>query len=116
MVIFANAFFIQFARSDFITIIEITLIKTGLVANSLDLELPESIAMGAVEKAKDTARHIQELGVRIAVDDFSTGYSFMACLRRLAFDNFKLYCPSTFCTCKAANAYASAGAFIFSAW
>lgn len=85
-----NVFFIQFAKIDFATIVRSFFIKTGLAANYLDLELTESVAMGAVGNTKDTVRLIQELCVRIAVDKFSTGYSFMAHLRRLEFNKLKI--------------------------
>lgn len=85
-----NVFFIPFAKIDFVTIVRSVLIKTGLTANCLDLELTESVAMGAAGNTKDTVRLIQELCVRIAVDEFSTGYSFMANLRRLEFNKLKI--------------------------
>lgn len=54
-----------------------------LPAELLQLELTESIIMGAIAGAGDRVKSIRDLGINIAIDDFGTGYSSLSYLKDL---------------------------------
>src|SRR3954469_13455823 len=55
----------------------------GLPAQSLLLELPETVMRQVPESMEATLRAITERGVRLGVDDFGTGYASLPTLQRL---------------------------------
>ena len=64
--------------------------ETGLDPRSLELEITESVAVGARQTTARALRGLRELGVRLAVDDFGTGHSSLGLLRDLAPDVLKV--------------------------
>ncbi len=85
-----NVSAIQFAESDFPSIVEDVLGKTGLPANLLDLELTESTLMRDREQSILKMQRLRELGVSISIDDFGTGYSSLGYLQTLPLDSLKI--------------------------
>ncbi len=80
----------QFAAPDFVASVEQMLHEYGLPANVLEVELTESLVFSDFEL---TARHLndlQQLGVRIALDDFGTTPSTLSGLRWLPIDTLKI--------------------------
>jgi diguanylate cyclase (GGDEF)-like protein len=70
--------------------IEDMLREFGLEASVLELEITESTLMTDPVRATTVIRRLSELGVRIAIDDFGSGYSSLSHLRRLAVDVLKI--------------------------
>ncbi len=66
------------------------LLKTGLPASRLELEVTESAIIGDKARALHILRQIKALGVTVAIDDFGTGYSSLETLRSFPFDKIKL--------------------------
>lgn len=64
--------------------------RSGLPAPQLQLELTESTLAGAGAGAEIELKAIQALGVRIALDDFGSGYSSLEYLGRLPIDVLKI--------------------------
>jgi len=62
----------------------------GLPASALSLEITETEVMADIAEASDVLGQLSELGVRIAVDDYGTGYSSLAYLHRLPVNELKL--------------------------
>jgi diguanylate cyclase len=62
----------------------------GLPASALELEITESTLMVDPERSGEVLGDLRSLGVRIAVDDYGTGYSSLAYLQRLEVDELKL--------------------------
>jgi EAL domain-containing protein (putative c-di-GMP-specific phosphodiesterase class I) len=67
-----------------------TLERTGLPAERLLLELTESTLALAGAGAETELQAIQAMGVRIALDDFGSGYSSLEYLGRLPVDILKI--------------------------
>jgi len=67
--------------------------ETGLPPRLLQLELTESALVEADSRPLETLQKLSAMGVRIAADDFGSGYSNLAYLRRLPVDALKLSAP-----------------------
>ncbi|GAA2637579.1 putative bifunctional diguanylate cyclase/phosphodiesterase [Paractinoplanes durhamensis] len=61
-----------------------------LPAWALIVEITESAVMTRPDRSADHLRKIRELGVRVAMDDFGTGYTSLALLTQLPLDELKL--------------------------
>jgi diguanylate cyclase (GGDEF)-like protein len=70
--------------------VERMLRRHGLPPEALQLEITESMIMSDPERALATVNQLNQLGVRLAVDDFGTGHSSLANLRRLPIDELKI--------------------------
>ena len=70
--------------------IEGLLAERGLAVGSLELEITESVLMTDPERARRVLDGLRGLGLRIAVDDYGTGYSALAYLRDLPVDELKI--------------------------
>jgi diguanylate cyclase (GGDEF)-like protein/PAS domain S-box-containing protein len=80
----------QLHQANLATMIEAILQNAGLTAQSLELEITESMMMGNTEKVLRILSELKEMGVRLAVDDFGTGYSSLGYLRRFPIDRLKI--------------------------
>ncbi|MDE5557817.1 MAG: EAL domain-containing protein [Ruminococcus sp.] len=67
-----------------------TLIKTGLEAKWLEVELTETLALSDIDYAVSQMNKLRELGVKLAMDDFGTGYSSLSYLQILPITLLKL--------------------------
>jgi diguanylate cyclase (GGDEF)-like protein len=66
------------------------LIRHGLPARALTLELVEDTLMADPERGRQVLGELRRLGVRTSIDDYGTGYSSLAYLRHLPADELKL--------------------------
>jgi diguanylate cyclase (GGDEF)-like protein len=64
--------------------------KHGLPASALIVEVTESAVMTRPERSAERLRTIRDLGVRVAMDDFGTGFTSLALLTQLPLDELKL--------------------------
>jgi diguanylate cyclase (GGDEF)-like protein/PAS domain S-box-containing protein len=64
--------------------------RSGLDPASLELELTESVAVDSMEGGVATLHRLREIGVKLAVDDFGTGFSSLHYLKRLPIDRLKI--------------------------
>ncbi|NGZ06407.1 MAG: EAL domain-containing protein [Magnetococcales bacterium] len=70
--------------------VEETLQETGFPAKNLELEITETMMLGNTEQASETLRQLRALGISIAMDDFGTGFSSLALLKRLPIQVIKI--------------------------
>jgi len=80
----------QFQDPNFFSLVMSTLDEIRLEPGQLELELTESSIMTNLESALVTLNALQTAGVRISVDDFGTGFSSLAYLKRLPIDVLKI--------------------------
>lgn len=65
------------------------LTRSGLPPQALIVEVTESAVMTRPEHSAQRLHAIRALGVRVAMDDFSVGYTSLALLSRLSLDELK---------------------------
>ncbi len=72
------------------TLVSSMLEETGVEPSRLVLEITEGVLIDDPEETRERLEEIRELGVRIALDDFGSGYSSLSYLQRFPFDKFKI--------------------------
>ena len=80
----------QFARSGLQEAIESVLMDAGLPPTCLDLGLTEHVLMDDMDRLVGCLQALQRLGIRLCLDDFGTGCSSLASLRRLPIDVLRI--------------------------
>ncbi|RCS25258.1 EAL domain-containing protein [Phyllobacterium salinisoli] len=85
-----NVSAVQLHSQDFPQKVRDLLLKTGLEAHRLELEITETALIKDMDRALGTLRQVKSLGVRIAMDDFGTGYSSLSNIRAFPFDVIKI--------------------------
>jgi diguanylate cyclase (GGDEF)-like protein len=81
---------IQLARDDIPAAVEEALARHGMGGDRLTLELTESAIVQDPGRATEVLKALQALKVRVAMDDFGTGYTSLAYLQRLPIDVLKI--------------------------
>ncbi|MBF0192356.1 MAG: EAL domain-containing protein [Magnetococcales bacterium] len=81
---------IQFEQPDFVARVTEILSTSGLAPHWLELELTESIAMGDAVETLVKLKSCSEVGVRLSIDDFGTGFSSLKYLKRFPIDTLKI--------------------------
>ncbi|MEU4235787.1 EAL domain-containing protein [Actinoplanes sp. NPDC026619] len=80
----------QAAQSGLVEIVRGILNETGFPAGRLVLELTEGVVLQPDEATVERLEALREMGIRIAVDDFGTGYAALSYLRRLPVSILKI--------------------------
>lgn len=62
----------------------------GMPHKRLEIELTESAIMTDPVRAQETLQKLYDLGIRISIDDYGTGYSSLAYLKKLPLDKLKI--------------------------
>lgn len=79
----------QFQQPDLVDMVAGILHETGVDPAHLQLEITESMTAD-VEYASQLLKQLKELGVRISMDDFGTGFSSLHYLRSFPLDQLKI--------------------------
>ena len=66
------------------------LMAHGLDANALELEITETALIADPPRTHSILRRLRDLGVGIAIDDYGTGYSSLAYIRRMPLTALKI--------------------------
>ena len=81
---------LQFCNSDLPSLVHSVLLETGLAPSRLELEVTEGVFIDDFSRAISILSRLKSLGVRIALDDFGSGYSSLSYLHSFAFDKIKI--------------------------
>lgn len=80
----------QFRDPSLAPTVRTVLAETGVPADTLELEITETVAMENVALTMTTLNDFRNAGVTIALDDFGTGYSSLSYLKRFPLDALKI--------------------------
>lgn len=80
----------QLERRTIVDEVKNVLIESGLPAEQLCLEITETALMTDVEESMRLLTKLRDTGVRLAVDDFGTGFSSLAYLKKFPVDILKI--------------------------
>jgi len=80
----------QFEQPEFCEHVQATLQRIGLEPRWLEIELTESTIMQSADKTLDVLLALKAQGLNISIDDFGTGFSSLAYLRRFPIDSLKI--------------------------
>ena len=85
-----NASPLQFDAGNFAESVRRALEITGLPGERLEIEITEGILLRNDEAVIKTLHEIRAMKVRVAMDDFGTGYASLSQLARFPFDKIKI--------------------------
>jgi diguanylate cyclase (GGDEF)-like protein/PAS domain S-box-containing protein len=80
----------QFQQKNLVRVVENSLAKSGLSAERLQIEITENMLMVNSEDVLDKLQRMRELGVRISIDDFGTGFCSFSYLLQYQVDRLKI--------------------------
>lgn len=80
----------HFYKSNFVESILALLHHYELPAESIMIELTESISLEDLEKAKEILKNLADAGIMCSIDDFGIGYSSLSYLHELPISEIKL--------------------------
>ncbi len=80
----------QFRDPNLLPCIRGVLAESGLPAHCLELEITESMVMDDEERVLRILQSMRELGVKLAIDDFGSGYSSLSYLKKLPVHQLKV--------------------------
>jgi EAL domain-containing protein (putative c-di-GMP-specific phosphodiesterase class I) len=64
--------------------------KHSMPASSLTVEITEDLVVADLSKGRAVLNQLRQAGIRVAIDDFGSGYSTLTYLRELPIDDVKL--------------------------
>lgn len=80
----------QFRQTKLPELVGDVLLKTGLAAKYLELELTESLLVDNIDTAVETMYKFKDMGIKLVIDDFGTGYSSLSYLKQFPVDKLKI--------------------------
>ncbi|MCD0169495.1 EAL domain-containing protein [Deinococcus sp. 23YEL01] len=81
---------LQFSQPDFVEQVRGTLHASGLTPGLLELEITESLLAPYPEEARERLVVLRDLGVRLSIDDFGTGFSSLSYLKLFPVHTLKI--------------------------
>lgn len=80
----------QLMSADFATTVGSVLARTGMDHAALVLEITETVIIEDTVRATAALTELRDIGVRVAMDDFGSGFSALSYLRQLPIDIVKI--------------------------
>ncbi|MBD1547978.1 putative bifunctional diguanylate cyclase/phosphodiesterase [Roseibium aggregatum] len=80
----------QFKHPRFVDKVIATLEEFDLDPERLEIEVTETVFAGRDKKTLQSLKRLKDLGIKIALDDFGSGYSSLSYLRHFPFDTLKI--------------------------
>ena len=81
---------VQFRQGNFTETVRTALGEFGLDPARLELEVTEGILLNDTDETLAILATLRDMGVRIAMDDFGTGYASLGYLQKFRFDKIKI--------------------------
>jgi diguanylate cyclase (GGDEF)-like protein/PAS domain S-box-containing protein len=80
----------QFQQKNLVDVVENSLLKSGLPPERLQIEITENMLMSNSEDVLGKLQRMRQLGVRISIDDFGTGFCSFSYLLQYQVDRLKI--------------------------
>ena len=80
----------QFEKDDFVENVKKILKETGLEGKYLGIEITEGMAMKDTETNIQRLHQLKDLGIKILIDDFGTGFSSLSYFAKFPIDSLKI--------------------------
>lgn len=80
----------QLENENFVDCVKAVLAQTKIAAESMELEVTESIFLEEGSVSLQILTQLDQLGVQLSMDDFGTGYSNMGYLKNFPLTGLKL--------------------------
>jgi diguanylate cyclase (GGDEF)-like protein len=80
----------QFRQKNLLHVVQNSLVKSGLAPDRLQIEITENMLMSNSEDVLDKLQKMREMGVRISIDDFGTGFCSFSYLLQYQVDRLKI--------------------------
>ncbi len=80
----------QFEQEGFVKYIKEKISETGINPEKLTIEITESVAMNNLAHSIELLNELKNMGIKISIDDFGTGFSSLSCLRSFPVDHVKI--------------------------
>lgn len=81
---------VQLRKAGFRDTVEQVLKSTGLPPGNLELEIVESAVLYDADLVVGTLNAVREMGVKVSIDDFGTGFSSLSYIKLLPADKIKI--------------------------
>ena len=81
---------LQFRHGRFVETLEEVLRTTCVNPELIELEIVERLAMEDTASNQNRLKRLHDLGIRLSIDDFGTGFSSLSYLARFPFDTIKI--------------------------
>ena len=81
---------VQFVKSDLVSDIKEALVKSGLSAHRLEIEITEQLLIKDTDNVLRILNELCDMGVSVSLDDFGSGYSSLAYLTNFPFSKLKI--------------------------
>jgi diguanylate cyclase (GGDEF)-like protein len=81
---------VQMRDRALVDLVASAIIEAGIPASRVVLEITEGVLIENPEEVRQRLKELRALGLKIALDDFGSGYSSLSYLRRLPIDKLKI--------------------------
>lgn len=85
-----NVSSVQLKEDNFVYMVKKVLEKTGLKSEYLEIEITESVMMESLESNLKVINELKNMGVKVALDDFGSGYSSLNYLKNIPINTLKI--------------------------
>ncbi|MBE7186155.1 MAG: EAL domain-containing protein [Methylobacterium mesophilicum] len=80
----------QFRAPNFVDRLAVIAAEIGVDPGMIELEVTETVLIVDMADAAEKLRRLKQIGFRLALDDFGSGYAGLGYLNRIAFDKLKI--------------------------
>ncbi len=81
---------VQYGRDEFVDELLQAIHKYQVEPREIEIEITESILIDDFDRVTAKLKRLREIGIRVSLDDFGTGFSSLAYLKRLPIDTLKI--------------------------
>lgn len=85
-----NVSTVQLRKNNFVDMVKSIFNETGADPKSIEIEITESVVMESLEENLKIINELRKMGIRVALDDFGSGYSSLNYLKSIPINTLKI--------------------------